>query len=166
MYQKVRLRQNWRSCYEISKHYPIFKISVILHLSYWWSWPTIEYSVIDKLSSTGYRIVGKSQSSILSSSQIVKHWIIRCVAFHDIPLKGSCIVSNVDIYFRWVTIRYILIKGVYIVGTPKFSGTLKRERVFPFGERFIISVSFKIYGYSPISPIGRIEVTDSYLDRE
>ena len=33
----------------------------------------------------------------------------RLYAIYDIPLKGSCIVSIVDIYFQWVTKRYILL---------------------------------------------------------
>ena len=48
------------------------------------------------------------------------------------------------------------------MGTLKFSSTLKQgmyvisgQRVSPFGERLIISVSFEDYSYSAISPIGR-----------
>ena len=47
------------------------------------------------------------------------------------------------------------------MGTLKFSSTLKQgmyvisgQRVSPFGERLIISVSFEDYSYSAISPIG------------
>lgn len=59
---------------------------------------------------------------------VMTNYFIRCVVFHDIPLKGNCIVSIVDTYFRWVTIRYILIRGGYIVDTLKFSGTLFKGR--------------------------------------
>ena len=37
---------------------------------------------------------------IISSFQIAKYWIIRTIAFHDIPLERICIVSIVDILVR------------------------------------------------------------------
>lgn len=39
---------------------------------------------------------------------VMTNYFIKYVAFHDIPLKGSYIVSIVDTYFQWVTKRYIL----------------------------------------------------------
>ena len=61
---------------------------------------------------------------------VMTNYFIRCVVFHDIPLKGNCIVSIVDTYFRWVTIRYIFIKGGYIVDTLKFLATLIGATLF------------------------------------
>lgn len=49
------------------------------------------------------------------------------------------------------------LKGGYIVGTLKFSATLKRGSGCPQLEGTHVSVSFEIYGYLPISPIGRIK---------
>lgn len=54
-------------------------------------------------------------------------------------------------------------KGGYIVGSLKFSGTLFQGRGVTIYRVRIKSVSFKIYGYSPISPIGRIKTTVDYL---
>ena len=39
-------------------------------------------------------------------------------------------MSIVDTYFRWVTIRYIFIKGGYIVDTLKFLATLIGATLF------------------------------------
>ena len=57
--------------------------------------------------------------------------------FHDIPLTGSCIVSIVD-----------LMLGVGETPIPSLCN---------------ISVSFKIYDYLPISPIGSVNVNNCYI---
>ena len=64
-------------------------------------------------------------------------YFIRCVAFHDIPIKGRRIVSDIGL----------------MLGVGKTPIPLLRN----------ISVSFEIYGYLLISPIGRIKTTVDYL---
>ena len=56
------------------------------------------------------------------------------IAFHDIPLNGC-----------------------YIVGYTDWGYPVSGQRVSPFGERFITSVSFENYCYLAISLIRRIK---------
>lgn len=58
-------------------------------------------------------------------------------------------------------------KGGYIVTSPKIFGYPETgQRVSPFGERLITSVSFEIYGYLSISPTGSAKVNICYIHRE
>ena len=92
--------------------------------------------------------------------------INRAITFRDIPLKGSCIMSIVDIYLQWVTKRYILYRVALLKHPLKFSGALFQDIYTPDSEVststiqrvLIISVSFEIYGYLPISPSGSVNV--------
>lgn len=59
-----------------------------------------------------------------------------------------------------------IFKGGYIVGFLRFSGILFQGRGVTIYRVHIKSVSFEIYGYSPIRPIGSEEINFCYFHRK
>ena len=81
--------------------------------------------------------------------------INRSIAFHDIPFEGNPYCVHRGHSFPVGNKSLHTFKGGYIVGTIKFSATLKRGSGCLQLEGTHVSVFFEIYGYLPISSIGR-----------